>query len=168
MPAEAGEHAPLPVGRWSGREAFVQTLRDALACAAREGWRELVISDANFEDWPLHERAVVDALHAWARPGRRFTMLATRYESVQRRQPRFASWRQTWGHLIECRLCRQADPLDFPSALWSPVWVLQRHDIERCVFVTDVDAARRVNLRQILDESIRNSSPGFPASVLGL
>lgn len=158
----------LPSGRFSGREAFEQTVRDALACAARQGWHEIIISDATFADWPLREREVVESLHAWAKAGRRFVMLATRFDGVQRHQPRFASWRQTWGHLIECRQCRSADPLDFPSAIWSPGWVMQRHDIERSVFVCDNQAARRVGLRQVLDEWVRNSSPGFPASTLGL
>jgi hypothetical protein len=150
--------APLPAGRFSGREAFEQTVRDALACAAREG----------FSDWPLRGRAVSDSLHAWARRGQRFVMLATRYDELQRYQARFVTWRQTWSHLIECRLCRQGDPVDFPSAIWSPSWVLHRHDIERSVFVCDTQPARRVALRQTLEEWIRQSSPGFAASTLGL
>jgi hypothetical protein len=167
MSAESHAGA-LPTGRFAGREAFVQTVRDALACAAREGWHEIILSDASFADWPLHERAVMESLHAWARSGRRFTMLATRFDEVQRYQPRFVTWRQTWGHLVECRVCRGADPMDFPSAIWSPGWVLHRQDGERCVFVCDTAPARRVELRQTLDEWTRNSSPGFPASVLGL
>jgi hypothetical protein len=46
--------------------------------------------------------------------------------------------------------------------------MMQRHDTERSVFVCDTQAARRVALRQVLDEWIRNSTPGFPASTLGL
>ena len=95
-------------------------------------------------------------------------MLATRFDEVQRYQPRFVTWRQTWGHLVECRVCRGADPMDFPSAIWSPGWVLLRQDLERSVFICDRAASRRVDLKQSLDEWLRNSSPGFPASVLGL
>jgi len=43
----------LPSGRFDGREAFRCLVRDALACAVREGWPELVLSDAHFGDWPL-------------------------------------------------------------------------------------------------------------------
>ena len=50
--------APLPSGRFEGREAFRQLVRDGLARAAQEGWRELILSDASFEEWPLGERAV--------------------------------------------------------------------------------------------------------------
>ena len=63
---------PLPDGRFSGREAFQQLVRDALTTAARDGWREIIISDANFHDWPLGEKAVVESLQAWARGGRRW------------------------------------------------------------------------------------------------
>ena len=52
----------LPSGRFSGREAFQQLVRDAIATAARDGWQEIFISDAHFHDWPLGERAVVEAL----------------------------------------------------------------------------------------------------------
>lgn len=168
MASEDAADAALPVGRFSGREVFVQTLRDALSAAAQQGWRELYLSDASFEDWPLHERTVVESLHAWARAGRKFTMLAVRYEAVLKLQPRFVEWRRTWGHLIDCRVCRQNDVLNFPSALWSPGWMMQRHDLERSVFVCETDAVRRVALRQLLDETYRRGAPGFPASTLGL
>ncbi len=56
----------LPEGAFSGPVEFSQLVRDALALAAAQGWRSLVISDASFEDWPLRERVVVDALQAWA------------------------------------------------------------------------------------------------------
>ena len=64
----------LPAGRFEGRVAFQQLVRDALACAAREGWPELILSDASFHDWPLGERAVADSLQDWARAGRRFVL----------------------------------------------------------------------------------------------
>lgn len=158
----------LPMGRLLGREVFVQTVRDALACAAREGWKEIILSDATFEDWPLHERAVVESLQAWSKTGRRLRMLATRFDGVQRQHARFVRWRQTWDHLIECRVCRSADPLDFPSAIWSPSWVMHRIDPVNSVLVCGDDAQRRLLLREALQEWERNSAPDFPASTLGL
>ncbi|MDH4134219.1 MAG: hypothetical protein OEV31_05475 [Gammaproteobacteria bacterium] len=166
MSAEAS--VPLPQGRLSGRSVFVQAVRDALQAAAREGWHELILSDANFSDWPLGERAVAETLQQWARGGRRFTMLAMDYSGIPRQHARFAKWRQTWDHIIECRVCKNGDPLAFPSVLWSPAWVMQRIDVERDVLICDAAAARRVELRQVLDECRRDSAPGFSASVLGL
>ena len=93
---------PLPSGRFSGRIDFAQGVRDALACAAREGWPEIVLSDATFEDWPLRERSVVESLQAWSKAGRHMTLLATRFDEVVRQQPRFVAWRQTWGQKRYC------------------------------------------------------------------
>lgn len=158
----------LPQGRLQGRTVFQQAVRDALLQAVREGWNEIIVCDANFADWPLGERAVADALQAWSRGGRRFVMLAMSYEGIPRWHARFVKWRQTWDHIIECRVCRGSDALGFPSVFWSPSWVMQRIDIEQDVLLCDHEAARRVGLRQLLDECRRDSTPGFPASVLGL
>ena len=94
---------PLPSGGFMGREAFRQRVRDALARAAGEGWRELILCDATFADWPLGERVCVEALHAWMRGGQRqFTMLARRYDEVVRHHARFVDWRRQWSHRIDC------------------------------------------------------------------
>lgn len=159
----------LPAGRFSGRDAFQQLVRDAIAMAARDGWPEIFISDANFHDWPLGERGVVEALQEWAHSGRRFTMLACSYDDIIRRHARFVRWRGTWDHIITCRRSPSADPLDLPSALWSPQWVLHRLDLERSVGVTGGEADRRVVLRESLNEWVRGkSAPGFPSTTLGL
>jgi hypothetical protein len=158
----------LSVGRFAGREVFQQLVRDTLLGAAREGWQEIIFADASFDDWPLRERAVVESLNAWSKTGRRLILLAVRYDSLIRDQPRFVTWRRTWGHIIECRQCRNADPLDFPSAIWSRGWVMQRLDLVRCTGVSGTEPDRRVQLRELLDERIRVSSPGFPATTLGL
>lgn len=159
---------PLPSGRFSGREAFEQLIRDAFIHAASEGWQEIIISDATFEDWPLRERSVVDSLQVWSQSGRRLIMLATRYDEVLRRHARFVAWRKTWGHLIECRVCRAAAPSDFPSAISSKNWFMHRLDLARSLGVCGDDRERGVQLREQLNEKIRNSSPGFPSSTLGL
>lgn len=160
--------APLRSGRFQGRADFEQLVRDVFRRAADEGWPEIIISDASFEDWPLRERVVVDALQSWSKTGRHFTMLAKRYDGVLRNQPRFVSWRKTWSHIIECRQCTSADPLDFPSALWSRGWVMQRLDLARSTGVSGPEPERRVALRELLNERLRSSSPGFPATTLGL
>lgn len=158
----------LPSGRFAGCLAFQQLVRDALACAARDGWREIILCDADFHDWPLGERAVVESLRQWSATGRRCTLLARRYDEVVRRQARFVTWRQQWSHVIEARACASADPLEFPSAIWSPGWVMQRLDPERCNGVSGSEAERRLLLRESLQEWLAKSSPSFPASTLGL
>ena len=168
MEADAPVPLPWPAGRFEGPGAFQQAVRDAFVCAAQAGWRELVISDASFEDWPLHERAVSDALRAWSRSGRKLTMVAARYDSVVRNQARFVAWRQRWDHIIECRVCRQRDPQDFPSVIWSPDWALRRLDLVRSTGVCSTAADRRLHIREELDELLAISGPGFPSTTLGL
>lgn len=62
-------HPGLPQGPFIGRESFRAILRQALAEAAQDGWREVIVCDASFQDWPLGEREVVQALDTWARAG---------------------------------------------------------------------------------------------------
>lgn len=160
--------AELPQGRFEGRVAFQQAVRDALATAAREGWRELVLSDPDFGDWPLGERAVAESLNAWASSGRRCILLARHYDEMPRRHARFVQWRQTWSHVVEAWGCRSADPLELPSAIWSPHWVMHRLDPVRCVGVAGVEPDRRLRLRELLDQWLGQGAPAFPATTLGL
>lgn len=167
--SQEGETAPaLPSGRFDGPKAFQQIVRDALAHAAREGWREIILCDADFEDWPLGERAVAQSLQDWSASGRRCTLLARRYDGVVRRHARFVSWRKTWSHIIDARACGFADPLDMPSAIWSPGWALRRVDPERSSGYCGSEPERRVLLRESLNEWLLKSSPSFAANVLGL
>jgi hypothetical protein len=159
---------PLPLGEFSGPLEFAQCIRAGIDHAVQEGWREMVWSDTNFEDWPLRESAVIQALDAWAGPGHRLTLLAHRYDTVQRLHARFVTWRIRWDHLIDCRVCRPIGAEVLPSALWSPSWFLRRLDVERCRGVCTDEARPRVELKQLLDEYRKQSSPGFPASTLGL
>lgn len=160
--------AALPSGRFAGRIDFQQLVRDALAQAAREGWREIILSDPDFADWPLGERAVCESLRAWSASGRHCTLLASRYDEMAVRQARFVTWRRAWSHIIDARACPSADPLDFPSAIWSPGWVMQRLDPERCNGYSGAEPERRLLLREKLQEWLARSTPSFPATTLGL
>jgi hypothetical protein len=168
VPVDPGVPASLPSGRFAGRIAFGQLVRDALACAAREGWREIVLSDPDFSDWPLGERSVAESLQQWSASGRRCTLLARRYDEVVRRHARFVAWRTKWSHIIEARACASADPLELPSAIWSPDWVMLRLDQQRCNGVSGSEPERRLALREQLHEWLQKSSPSFPANTLGL
>ena len=159
----------LPQGRFNGRSEFQQLVRDALSAAANEGWSEIILSDANFADWPLGESAVEQSLQAWARKGRRMTLLACDYGDMVRRHARFVRWRRTWDHILTCRASLASMAADVPSALWSPAWVLQRIDPVRCAGVTLGEPGRCVLLHQTLTEWLNSkSAPAFSATVLGL
>lgn len=164
----AEEPPALPQGRFEGRQQFQQWLREGLHAAAQQGWAELVVADADFADWPLGERAVAEDQQAWARPGRRFVMLAAGYDELRRRHARFVQWRIHWSHLVSCHACKGVEPQDFPSALWSPHWSLRRLDAVHCSGWAGPEAARRLQTQELLAEWRRRAAPAFPATVLGL
>lgn len=164
---ETTAHALLQ-GRFSGRMAFTELIRQAFAVAAAQGWREMIVCDPDFSDWPLGERVVAESLNDWARGGRKFTMLANHYTELPRRHARFVNWRKTWGHLIECRATSAVPTQTLPSALWSADWVVERIDIPRCVGVAGSEVSRRVALKERLNERLLHSSPAFSATTLGL
>jgi hypothetical protein len=158
----------LPSGRFEGQADFRRLVRDALACAARDGWREIILADADFSEWPLGERAVVESLQAWARTGRRMVLLARRYDDVVRMHARFVHWRGTWAHIVTATACPGAGPLELPSALWSPAWVMERRDLERSTGYCGSEPDRRIAVRETLNEWLLRATPAFPATTLGL
>ena len=158
----------LPEARFEGPLQFAEMIRLAFATAAAQGWRDMIICDNTFEDWPLGERAVAQSLNDWAKSGRKLTMLAKNYNEVMRRHARFVSWRRTWSHIIECRANTAISPDDMPSAMWSPLWVFQRVDQARSIGFSGAEANRRVALKERLDECLKLSSLAFPATTLGL
>jgi hypothetical protein len=168
MSAVTGPVPPLPEGRFAGRQAFMDLVRQALMSAASEGWPSLWLSDADFADWPLGERPVVEALSAWAGRGRHLRLLAQDYGPVRLQHPRFVQWRVTWGHIVEAQVWSGAAEGELPSAIWSPGWTLERLDPLRCVGVTSAEGPRRVALRERLEAAWHRGGPGFAATVLGL
>lgn len=171
MPSEsfAASAPALPEGRFDGPEAFAGVVRAALSSAARQGWRELVFSDPDFADWPLGERASIEALQAWSATGRRLMLLAQRFDAVERSHARFVAWRRMWDHIIECRAVRaEAGSTAVPSAIWTPGWFAHRTDPERSRGLCGFDPRARRELRETIDESWRVGVAAFPASTLGL
>jgi len=159
---------PLPEGRLQGRRLFADLVRQSLATAAAEGWPRLVLCDTDFSDWPLGERAVVASLQAWARRGRVLQMLGRDLGPLRLQHPRFVQWRVAWAHLVEVRACGSASTDEWPSAIWSPVWTLERIDVTHGVMVTSRDARRQVALAERLDHWWHKGSPSLPPTTLGL
>lgn len=167
-PGDAAAPLALPSRRFEGRNDFRQLVRDALACAAREGWHEIILSDPDFQDWPLGERAVAQSLQDWSRSGRQIVLLARRYDEAARLHARFVQWRGTWSHIVTAVACPSAGPLELPSAIWSRGWVLERLDPQRCNGWCGSEPERRLLLRERLEEWLRKATPSFPATTLGL
>ena len=158
----------LPLGRMEGRQVFADLVRQAMVCAAREGWSHIVLSDSDFADWPLGERVVVDALQAWAGRGRHIQFMARDFGPLRQLHPRLVQWRVTWSHLVQAHACTSLVGTELPSAIWSPGWTLERLDSLRCTLVASVDARRRLALKERLDTCWAMGSPSFAATTLGL
>jgi hypothetical protein len=165
MPDEAAPPL-LAEGRFDGREAFGAIVRNALRAAAQEGWQEIVFSDPDFADWPLGERASIEALQAWSASGRRFVLLAQRFDVIERGHARFVPWRRMWDHIVECRAAGKG--AEVPSAVWTPAWFAHRIDAERSRGVCGVEPRARRELRETIEECWRLARPAFAASTLGL
>ena len=174
MPAQTPPAQPnteLPAlwdGRFHGPGEFAEVIRQAFKAAAVQGWRDIIMSDATFESWPLGERAVVQPLQDWAKTGRTLTVLARNYDEVSRRHPRFVTWRRTWAHLVVCRANSYVANDDFPSAVWSAGWACQRLDLVRSTGIAGTEPARRIAIKERLNECLRRSAASFPATTLGL
>lgn len=158
----------LPEGAFDGPTEFAARVRDALAQAAVRGWTEIVLSDPDFADWPLGERAVVESLQAWAASGRSLRLIAAHYRVFEREHARFVQWRRQWDHIVQCRACAGAGAPEVPSALWTPRWFLHRIDPLRSRGLSGPGAAARVALRHTLDECFQQGRVAFAASVTGL
>lgn len=160
--------AALREGHFDGPTEFAQRIRDAIAQAHAQGWSAMVWADADFGDWPLGERQVVEALQAWSQRGRTLRLLARRYDYFPQRFPRFVTWRQQWDHIIECRVCRPIPELVLPSVLWTSQYAVLRIDTERSIGWSGTERQRLALVHADLDEYHKNSSPGFPSTTLGL
>jgi hypothetical protein len=155
-------------GAFSGRSDFQQLIRDAIAQAAHEGWREMVWFDLNYADWPLGERSVEASLQAWSATGRKLTLVAKRFDTVISTHHRFVAWRKQWSHIIEARAVSSASDEEFPSLILSDKWAMQRLQPALCKGVAGSEPKRRVDLRELTHEWLSISSPAFPATTLGL
>lgn len=158
----------LTAGPFDGPVTFAERLREALGAAAARGWSALWLCDPQFEDWPLGESQVIDALQAWAGSARRLRLVMREDRVLRARHPRFAAWRQRWDHIVECRLCAPRDALDLPSALWTPDWAVERYDVARSRGSCSDSPLALASLQRRVDDAFARGRPGFPASVLGL
>ena len=89
--------------RIHSRESFAAALRWGFDTAFEQGARRIVCADSEWADWTLwNDPGLLQALAAWLRlPQRRLVLLARHYDTLERRSPRFNTWRADWMHAIE-------------------------------------------------------------------
>lgn len=153
----------------ASRSEFHDALREAFALVADKGCREVFISDTDFADWPLGERAVIDSLTRWAYAHRKLTVLAQSFDEFQRRYPRWVQWRKQWSHVVECRTPDEADAGQVPGLFLAPgIVTLRVLDPVHYRASMSFDEADAILARENIDALLQRSVEAFPASTLGL
>jgi hypothetical protein len=158
-------------GPIDGRSDWLAALREAFLAAPDAGVREMVLVDASFDDWPLGEPAVIDALTRWLRlPGRRMRMAGLTFDGMQGSQPRFAGWRRSWTHAIEVVAPLEVKAADMPCLLVSaqPPMVLELFDRDRFRGRLSRDAREARLATDRVAALLQRSEPSWPANSLGL
>lgn len=154
--------------RIDGRSAFTVAYRDALAHALHAREREICLVDPDFHTWPLDDAPALASLGAWARlPQRRLILVASSFEAVPRRFPRFAEWRGTFAHVVEA-YATEIEPSQVPTLLLAGAASLLLSDRLRWRghhLTIDKEVA---DWREVVDALLQRSEPGFGANTLGL
>jgi len=157
-----------------GRGAFVQAIKDLLGEAAAGTWTDLYFCAPQFEDWPLGDSDVVDALVRWSRLGgaRHCQFIAGHYEQWPAHHPRWVQWRRTWSHLVNCWQPEEemADHLPSMLLLSGPrrsLLLELTNNHYQTGWLTRT-GSRLGAARQEIDAILQRSVPGFSATVLGL
>ena len=154
---------------FESRNDFIAAVRAALADLAQHGGRELWMLDRDFADWPLNEPTLIEHLRLWARPHRKLTLIAHDFDSVARRHPRWADFRRTWAHVVECRTNTELEAGRMPSLLLAPGrLVLRRFDPSRFRGSVTRDAASQRQAREMVEAVLQRSTLAFPPTVLGV
>ncbi|HEX7436465.1 MAG TPA: hypothetical protein VF308_07155 [Caldimonas sp.] len=153
----------------TSRGEFHDALRSAFAEAAAAGAREIWLCDANFADWPLSERAVIENLTRWINSGRRLTVLAQTFDEVVRRHSHWAEWRRQWSHVVQCRTETELEVADFPTiCLVADVISVRLVDPVHYRGLASHEGADAKICREAIDAVLQRSIETFPVTTLGL
>lgn len=151
-----------------GRSEFIGAVQLALSSAAQARAHELCLVDPDFETWPLEDADVLSALTAWARlPMRRMLMMASRFDELPRRCPRFVAWRRTWAHVVECRTT-EVEASQIPTLLLAGERNLHLADRLQWRGHWLADDSEVAEWREVVDVLMQRSEVDFPANTLGL
>lgn len=153
----------------TSRAEFQAALRSGFEQAAALGSPALWLADADFVDWPLGERAVIADLDRWVAANRRLTLLATSFDEVARRHPRWVAWRVRWSHIVSCRVNAELGVGAMPSLLLAP-GLLTVHLADRLRFRGRLsgDKVDEIRCKELIDAVSQRSEEAFGVSITGL
>jgi hypothetical protein len=149
--------------------SFGAAVVDAAEAAVAQRCRRLLLVDPRFDDWPLEDPRLIEALTAFVKlPERRVVLLGEGFDGVTRSCPRFVAWRQVWSHAIDA-LRPADDGVHLPTVLLADrsiaVQVFDRvHWLGR-VLVGEPGVHR---LGGEIDALAQRSEPTFGVRKLGL
>ena len=153
----------------ASRNEFHEAIRSSLALAADAGSNEICLVDADFQDWPLNERSVVETLGRWAASRRKLVLFAHSFEELPRRAPRFTEWRRQWSHIVQCRSDPDLEAQQVPTLLLvSGEVALRLLDPVRYRGMLSGRATDQVEAREAIDALLQRSVEAFPPTTLGL
>lgn len=156
-------------GLITSRLEFQEHIREAVFEIAERGGREALFVDEDFSDWPLGEPEVVEALTRWAAPHRRLHMVASGYEDLVRRHPRFVSFRRAYAHVVDCRVPDEQDAGRVPTLLHvDGIIAVRMTDMVHWRGRVSRDPPDLLRWKDQVDAILQRSSPSFPATTLGL
>lgn len=158
-------------GRFEGRKAFQEHLRELLLAASAGGCPDLVLCDPSFDDWPLGERALMDVWTRWAstHSNGRCVLISASFDNFARQHPLWVAWRQSWSHRVQC--LQPVDDLVGSLPSWFFVrgrFLLERLDPIGHRGLLTSEAARLVSCQEGCDAITQRSLETFPATTLGL
>jgi len=158
-----------PASLITSRAEFHAALRYAFETLASAGAREVWLSDEDFADWPLGERATVGLLQQWAASSRKLTLVARHFDEVARRHPRWVEWRRNWAHIVSCRTNKELATGEFPTVLLGlgAVSVRLSDNVHHRGRLSH-DRADEIRCREQIDAVLQRSEEAFPATTTGL
>ena len=153
----------------TSRAEFIDAIRSSFAIAAHEGAREILLVDADFSDWPLNERGVLESLTAWVGSRRSLLLFGHSFDELGRRHPRFVDWRRQWAHAVRCRNDPELEASQLPTLLLVPgiscVRLVDRVHHRGAASNRAVDMAE---CQEAVDALLQRSVEAFPVTTLGL
>jgi hypothetical protein len=148
---------------------FRERVREAVDDAVARRARRLTLVDPDFAAWPLDQQAWLEALTRFVQlPERRVVLIGSRFDGVQRANPRFVAWRRNWAHaVLALTPCEPGQEL--------PTWLFADRSIglrvlERVRWRGRVigDGPELQRLADEIDAFAQRCEPTFPATTLGL
>ena len=116
----------------ASRSEFMALASGLLSALDKTSGRDITLVDIDFSVWPLDDATVVDALTRWIQlHGRCLRLVGSRFDLIERGQPRFAAWRKPFSHAVQCMTPVDLEPSDVPSVLLLDAGYLELLDRER-------------------------------------